>query len=239
MLKYIKWELIDYLKKNYRIYIILAIVYLLTIIILYNKTIAFPFLLKAIIIIAFIILVILNIFSCYLKGAEHTINTFKNKTFLLESMLPLSPLKLTIAKYIISMIINLSFIPILALVIYYVVGSQTVYDIFRIIKQLWAIKFPQYSFNDLLIFLSSSSLLFTSLITLSYVSLKSLYPKKDNHRIASYIITYLLFSLCTNFIKNIIGNSSLLVYSCLILLITVLSLYLTVYLITNKLEVYH
>ena len=79
MLKYIKWELIDYLKKNYRIYIILAIVYLLTIIILYNKTIAFPFLLKAIIIIAFIILVILNIFSCYLKGAEHTINTFKNK----------------------------------------------------------------------------------------------------------------------------------------------------------------
>ena len=237
MLNYIKWELIDYIKRNYILYLSFIIVYTLAYIVLFTNTTLFSETFKSIIIIAFIILLIFNIFCCFLKGTERTLNSFKNKTFLLESMIPLSSLKITIAKYLISIIINFSFIPLLLLGLICLMGNAGIKELFYLMKFLLLIDTDLYIFK-LIFLVFCYSLTFTAISTMCFVGLKCLFPSKLNPRFGTYIVTYILLSIYNNFILLICPNNSVLLLSILLLLISIISLYITVFLITDKLEIY-
>ena len=101
MFKYIKWELIDEFRRKKLLAAFVAIVYLLVLITPGDAT------LMRYLIIPITIILCGSLFLSFISGAKKTMDSYQNKTFLLESMIPLSPNKILLAKYILAIIFNL------------------------------------------------------------------------------------------------------------------------------------
>ena len=104
MSKYIKWELINEFKNKAILFGIIAVVYFLVLVVPYSDNVFSSFLY-----LAFFIIMSLTTILSFTYGANRTMNSYKNQTFLLESMIPLSPKKILLAKYILAIFFDFIF----------------------------------------------------------------------------------------------------------------------------------
>ena len=102
MANYIKWDLKDYFSNKYTLFICVGVVYLLSAILPYDST----FFLSGMIHFAFFIILYVSLVFSFIIGTKRVVDTFKKKTFLLESMIPLSVNKILLSKFILGFVIN-------------------------------------------------------------------------------------------------------------------------------------
>jgi hypothetical protein len=100
MFKYIKWDLIDEFRKKKLIIAFVALIYALVLIVPEDSTI------MRYLILPMTFILIATFLMTFISGAKKTMDSYQNQTFLLESMIPLSPNKILLAKYILPIIFD-------------------------------------------------------------------------------------------------------------------------------------
>lgn len=238
MFKYIKWELKDYFKKGYKLLALVALIYILLLIIPITKDNSNSFL-PGLIVLAYSITLMVSIFGAYFLGTVKVINTFTKKTFLLESMIPFSAKRILLAKYILGIIINTMYILILLLgiIVFFVKGLGA--DLtFELLKDFVS-SIDLVSFLKLVVSLVLTSVAFMSLVVLSYIIVKSLFPNSNNVVVgiiiaifAIYVIGYVVGVITTD-IDNIY------VYWLIYAVTSCIAYFSTTLLIERKLEIYN
>lgn len=235
MFKYIKWELINELKSKKLVLGVIAITYLLVYLLptVDNVIMNFIYLLFSIILGGTGIM-------AFFYGAQRTINTFKNKTFLLESMIPLPSSKILFAKYILAIFFNLVFciIFILGLSVIFAKANTNLIELF--INGFLQLDADGKTFIlRAFIQMISYTIAYTSIISLLYIGLKSFFPNGKGLRSISYIVGIFLLSLVQNALSNNIISANYDIITSLIMLVISLACYgASVWFIENKLEVY-
>lgn len=239
MSKYIKWELIDFFKKKKIVFIFVAALYFLLFIVPTDSTFMNYLTIPTIIVLYA---------SCVLgffAGAKKCMDSYQDKTFLLESMIPLSPNKILLAKYLLAIILNLIYL------IVFIFGLGIILhkaDISLISIILDIFKNIDVDGVELLLrlFLSmvASSVSFTAVTTLMFIALKSFFPAgKGLKAIAVVCGGFLINIIIVTFIKALFQNMNDIDYfdiiSSLIFLGTsVIYYFISVWFVKNKLEVY-
>ena len=236
MVNYIKWDLKDYFSKKYIYFICIAAIYLLSAILPYDSSL---FLFDLIHFSFFIVLYVSLVFS-FIIGTKRVIDTFKNKTFLLESMIPLSVNKILLSKLVIGFIINFlySFIGIIGLAILLFKGINiNIFELFgEIFSNITVVQFFRFCIMYILLILT-----FMSIVVLGYIIGKVIRPDGKGNRIIGVVIWFFSFY----FISYIIGriginvNYTDLTLDIIYIVSTLISFFVSSWLIENKLEIYN
>ena len=227
---YIKWDLKDYFSNKYIFFICIGAIYLLSAIIPYDSSL---FLAGLIHFSFFIILYVSLVFS-FVIGTKRVADTFKKKTFLLESN------KILLSKFIIGFIINFiySFIGIIGLAILLFKGVNI--NIFELFEELFdnitAVEFIRFCIVYIF-----SILTFMSIVVLGYVIGKVIKPDGKGNKIIGVIIWFVSFYFIGYFIGRIEIDTNYpdLVLDVIYIVITLISFFATSWLVENKLEIYN
>ena len=237
MVNYIKWELKDYLNKKTPWFITYVIVFLLFSLIPVESS----NIITNLIVLAFGALLVISSFGSFIFGTKKIIDTYRNKTFLLESMIPFPVKKLQIAKYFIGIIINIIFSLIsligIAIILCKAGNFEAVIEFFHyFFSEITFSTFIRFSILYIL-----STITFMSFIILGYILTKVMNP--NGGKINTFITTVICFLLLYFFgylIDSLeFDTLNIEIYYDLIYLITTTILYfITTWLIENKLEIY-
>lgn len=240
MFKYIKWELINEFKSKLVMFGVIAIVYLLIFIIPNSSLDANV--ITSFITLSFSIILFITFALTFIYGAKRTMDSYKNQTFLLESMIPLSPSKLLLAKYILAILFDFIFCLIFILGFAVILAKDNI-NLFQ--------NLIQYFFNTnvsmrtiiLRAFLLTitSTIAFTSFISLLFIGIKSFFPNGKGIKAISYIVGLFLLSTISDILRSSFNTSSNfdLIYSLTMIILTILCYRGSVWFIENKLEVYN
>ncbi len=240
MFKFIKWELIDEFRRKKLIYAVIAVVYLLVLITPENTSLKWYLVLP--------ITVILSgsfIFS-FMYGAKRTMDSYQNKTFLLESMIPLSPNKILLAKYILAIIFNFLYTIIFVLGLAVVMKKLDINLIKTILEALYSLEFDEWLvLVRVFILLLSSSIATTSLTTLTFLALKSIIPNGKGLAVVSFVVSAIIINFVTTvFLKDFLAAISELaladfIFSLILLGVSVAAYFASLWFVKNKLEIYN
>ena len=240
MFKYIKWEILDDLRKKKVIYGSIAIVYLLTLILpLESRVLNYLGLPLSIILYGSLVL-------SFVSGTIKIMKSYENQTFLLESMIPLSPNKILLAKYLLAIIMNVFYCLVFILGLSIILSKADVNLIkalFEIYKKLESLKSGIVLRIFFLLF--SSTTLTTSFITLVYLALKSNFPNAAGLKIISFIgggviLNVLAGEFLLKILKTLINSEIGDIYFSLILLgISAIFYFASLYFVKEKLEIYN
>lgn len=237
MSKYIKWELINEFKSKTLMFGVIIAIYLLAAILTPGDGVF-----VGLIFLAFGIIIIASSFLTFFYGANRTMDSYKKQTFLLESMIPLSPKKILLAKYILAILFNLLFCIIFVFGVSILLLKADI-DILQILSNLILhSSFEQKTaIMKLFLLTISSTISFTSLVSLVFITLKSFFPNGKAQKIISYILCFFIQYLISYLSFKIIGNSSNsnILYSIIMLVFSVVYFFGSAWLIENKLEVYN
>lgn len=238
MFKYIKWELINEIKSKKVLFGIVALVYLL-VLILPNSS---DNLLVNSIVLAFIIIFFATLALTFVYGANRTMNSYKNQTFLLESMLPLSPSKILLAKYILAILFDFVFCIIFILGLAVLLSKENI----NLIETLLQYFLQSDASTKTIIFrifflIITTTIAFTSLLTLLYIGIKSFFPNGKGLKIVSYIAGFFVLDIISSTLFRVVNSSANgdLIYSIVMLILAVICYVGSVWFIENKLEVYN
>lgn len=230
MLKYFKWELLSELKKIKGFLIALFITYFFVGITDINSANIFSVLML-------IELYVLAFCALY-YGGKRTIDTYSKKTFLLESMIPISANKLLLVKYLVAAIVSLSSC-ILLFIGFAIIGGKIDIEFFiNVMKYLIGnANFYDVLFKAFVLF-TSFSIFVTSLMTASFVLLKSVFPSLKKVKALSYVLTYLAAYIFFQIVSPLM-DGSIFTTSLIFIIGSVVCYFVTVALVENKLEVYN
>ena len=231
MLNYLKWELKNYFNNKYKWFIIIGVVFILMLFI----PIKTPNAITGLIMLAYSIIMLIAMFGAYFAGTKHAVDTFSKKTFLLESMIPVSAKKILLAKYILGIFINLVYIIIIALGVGIIlikgVGLENTFDIYKSI-------IDKLNFKTVLT-IFTSSVFFLSIVVLGFVGAKAINPGGKHDKITGFVFAFLLLYFTTYIdAENIGNNSNIYIINLIYLAISSGVYFLTAYLVENKLEIY-
>ena len=239
MFKYIKWELLNYAKKNYKIGLVLVAIFLLALVFpidLEGNLIWFPFMFSLVFLAC----------SMFFMGTKLIINTYKSKTFLLESMISYSPSKLLLSKYLIAIILNIFYGVLLLIglaILFYKVEN---FNLFAELIELLSL-FSIFDIIKLAISLVIYSVSFTSLVTMVYILSKCLNPLKRGSLVIGMIFWWIIQYIQQIILIGIIGRQVEMYFTetGIFLIVNIINLifiavyyFITVKLIQNKLEIY-
>lgn len=235
MIKYIKWELFNEFQNKKILLLIIGIVYMV-IGIIPITSIKGAFL--ELFYMAFIIILFISLFFSFIYGAKRTISSYKNKTFLLESMISSSPNKILLTKYFLAIFFNILWF---LLFLSGVLLLLFKFDI-NAIKTLIVIVFGE-DFSDIYEFIRTtflifiSTITFTSLSTFVFVSIKSYFPNFNIGSTLTFIISYFIGSIILQICMPIMNDYW--VSIILNIIFSMLCYFGTVYFVKNKFEVYN
>ena len=235
MANYIKWELKDYFSNKYMFFIGIGIVYLLSFLLPYDS----DFFLSGMIHFAFFIILYVSLIFSFIIGTKRVVDTFKKKTFLLESMIPLSVNKILLSKFVLGFLINFlySFIGILGLSILLFKGIDV--NIFELFGELFS-NITAGQFLRFCIMYILSILTFMSVVVLGYIIGKVIKPDGKGNKIIGVIVWVLIFYFIGYISGNIVSNSDNveLTLDIIYVISTLISFFASSWLIENKLEIY-
>ena len=239
MSKYIKWELINEFKSKTILLGVIASVYLLAAIL--NPGTGF---FTGCIYLGFAIIIGIAFFLTFIYGARRTMDSYKNQTFLLESMIPLSPKKLLLAKYVLAIIFDFVFCLIFIIGISIWLSKADINMLEVISRFLLNTTFEQKTIiAKTFVLIISSTIAFTSLCSLIFITLKSLFPNGKAQKIISYIICFLIQYIISYIIGKVVSQNPsinvLMIYSIVMLALSTAYFFGSAWLIENKLEVYN
>ena len=235
MVNYIKWDLKDYFSNKYVFFICVGAIYFLSAIIPYDSS----FFLSGLIHFAFFIILYVSLAFSFIIGTKRVVDTFKKKTFLLESMVPLSVNKILLSKFVIGFIINFlySFIGIVGLSILLFKGVDVnIFELFgELFSNITVIEFLRFCFMYLLAILT-----FMSVVVLGYVIARVIKPDGKGSKVIGVIIWVVSFYLIGYIVGRITYNTSNveLTLDIIYIISTLVSFFVTSWLIENKLEIY-
>jgi len=246
MFKYIKWELLSLVKKSYKLMIGVAILFLLALVMPLPEE-ADSWLLYFIYI-PFAIAVFTFYFLSFVLGTNKVVDTFRKKTFFLESMIAYSPSKILFAKYLIGIIINV-FCVIVATIgtiiaITKLTNVEVLMEVFNAFINIGIGDFMKITITFLV-----STVSFTSLVTFVYIVTKCILPNKKGSFILGIIIwwfinyfTSLVFDSIAPTSGILFFNSStvdFLIFNLISIALIGIYYFVSVKLIEHKLEVYN
>lgn len=235
MSKYIKWELKDYFSKKLLFFIGIGIIFLLTAIIPFET----DFFLGGLIHFGFFLIVFISLGFSFIIGTKRITDTFTKKTFLLESMIPLSVKKILLSKFIIGFIINFiySIIGIIGLIIILVKGGDI--NLFDIFDGLFKVFNTEYFIRFCIAYIISI-LAFMSTIVLCYIIGKVIKPNGKGSKIIAVIVWFVIFYTISYIGASMsIDTDSDLVLDLVYAITTLASYFISAMLIENKLEIYN
>ena len=235
MFKYIKWELINELKNKKLLLGVIAITYLLVYLLPASDNVIIDFLY----LLFSIILFMTGIFA-FFYGAKRTMDSFKNQTFLLESMIPLSPSKILLAKYLLAILFNFVFCAIFVLGLSVIFAKSDINLINLFIQGFLQLDADSKTFIfRAFIQMISYTIAYTSIISCLYIGLKSFFPNGKGLRGIAFVVGLFLLSLLQNILVDHLPVASFdIMTSIIMLIITIICYFGSVWFIENKLEVY-
>lgn len=236
MFKYMKWEFLEDIKNKKILFGMVGVIYLLTFLLPDSDTF-----LTGLIYLAFIFILMGSCFLSFMYGAKRTMDTYTKKTFLLESMIPLSPSKILLAKYILAILFDIIFSIVFWIGLVVILSKANVNLLEDFIEVLTHSSFDAKKAILRFCFLAiCTAIAFTSFTSFVFVGLKSFFKKARGLKIISYIISYFVLSITSNIIlKSITSTSIDIFYSFIMLVITALCFWGSVWFVENKLEIYN
>ena len=234
MFNYIKWELMNFFSSKIKFFVAIGVVYFLALVVSFDYDGFFT----RLIVLAIFIAAYLSLFGTYYMGTSYAVNTFSNKTFLLESMIPLSEKKILLAKYILGEIINfvfgiLTIIAFLIILIKDVGLGAAMEDIQTFVENMNVLNFLKI--GGLLLY---SSMAFMSLVILCFVVAKVINPGSKHEKIIGFILAFIGTYTILYIVIKLFGESNILPLYLILICITIICFYSTSYLVKEKLEVY-
>ena len=240
MSKYIKWELIDEVRRKKLIFAFIGIIYLLILIVPADSSVYGYLVLP----LSFILCG--SFFLSFIAGAKRTMESYENKTFLLESMIPLSPYKIMLAKYILAILSNLLYCLIFILGLSTIFFKADINFIKEILEGLFSLKFDEWKVLIRVFFmLLSSCISVTAVTTLMFLFIKSLFPNGKGLKIISFICSGIVMNIfMSTFLNNILDiirdvEYFDVIYSLILLLFSTALYFASVWFVKNKLEIYN
>lgn len=239
MSKYIKWELINEFKNKAILFGIIAVVYFLVLVVPYSDNVFSSFLY-----LAFFIIMSLTTILSFTYGANRTMNSYKNQTFLLESMIPLSPKKILLAKYILAIFFDFIFCILFVLGIALIFSKADVNLLGTFFKLFFNSDFDtKATLLRVFILTITSTIALTSLITLISIMLKSFFPNGKAQKVIAFAtgmsLQYMLSYATTKIFYNSAGDSMDIIYSIIMIVLSIGYYFASAWFIENKLEVYN
>ncbi len=240
MFKYIKWDLIDEFRKKKLIIAFVALIYALVLIVPEDSTI------MRYLILPMTFILIATFLMTFISGAKKTMDSYQNQTFLLESMIPLSPNKILLAKYIIAIIFNVLYCIIFILGLSVVLAKADINFIKELLEAFFSLKIDEWVvvFRVFLLLLSSS-IATTSLTTLVFLMLKSVFPNGKGLRIISFIVSGVVMNIVTSTflaeLFKLLEDSEIgdIFFSIVLLGLSTIGYFISVWFVKNKLEIYN
>ena len=235
--KFIKWELKSFFQNKKYWFLGIGIIFLLFAILPMNSS---DFL-SGLVTWLFSITMFLSVLGSFLFGAKTIVNSYKDKTFLLESMIPMPVNKTLLSKYIIGIIINLVFslVTILGVIVLFVKGGE-IKLLFDIIKTLVK-EIDLVSILRLGVLYILSTVFFLSFVVLGFITVKVINPNAKGSKILGFIGWFIMlytYGYIMGSITEVAFNSDYITdLFCLVL--TTISFFSTSWLIENKLEIYN
>lgn len=237
MFKYIKWELINEMKSKAILFGLIAVIYLLVLILPSSDSV-----IMTCIYMIFTIILLLTLLMAFIYGAKRTMDSYKNQTFLLESMIPLSPSKILLAKYILAIVFDFLFCLIFVLGFAVIFSKANINLLEEIVQYYFKADFDTKTVIARMFLLTiSSTIAYTSLTSFIFIGLKSFFQNGKALKIISYVVSYIIFSLISTSLTksyDLIANYDL-IFSLIMIIITIICYGGSVLLIENKLEVYN
>lgn len=236
MFNYLKWELKDYILGKYKWFITIFVTLLLFVILPYEK----DGLITGLLALMVSIITLVSMFSAYFAGAKYTVDTFNKKTFLLESMIPISAKKLLVGKYLLGIIINAIYILILiAIILAFTIKGIGIEDTFEVLKQVVKLADIEDVVNYIIL-LICTSMAFFSIVILAFVGAKVINPNGKHDKILGFILAViLLYTVAYVITTTSTINESFIAADITYIVISVIAFYITAHLIENKLEIYN
>ena len=240
MFKYIKWELIEEVRKKKLLIVCAAIIYFL-VLITSNEATLMKYLVLP------MIIILLGSFSlAFSSGARKTMDSYQNKTFLLESMIPLSPNKILLAKYILGIILNIIYSIIFIIGLAIILKKADIDLIKEIIDTLYSLDFNEWLvLIRLFVLIISSSITATSLTTCVFLGLKSIFPNGKGLKTIAYIVTVILVTfVASTFLVDLIRSMAQskyfdIYFSILLLAFATVGYFGSLWFVKNRLEIYN
>lgn len=236
MFNYIKWELKNEIKTKILAIAIIAFIFIFVFLFPASDNI-----LNTFCYIAFTFIMIITLIMTYLYGVKKTMDSYSNQTFLLESMIPLSPKKILAAKYLLAIIYDIIFYIIFILGLAIILDKADINFFNEIINFIFDTDFDAKKvFIRICILLLSSTIAFTALINLVFIAIKSLIPKmKITKLIALFIGSFIMFSICELYGDITSGQLSDYVFSLVMIILSTICFFATSWFTENKLEIYN
>ena len=240
MFKYIKWELLDEFRKKKLLLGCVAIIYILVLILSREST------LIRYLILPMIIILLGSLSLAFSSGAKKTMDSYQNKTFLLESMIPLSPNKILLAKYILAIILNIIYSIVFIIGLAIILKKADINLIKEILDALYSLDFDEWLILiRFFVLLISASIAATSLTTLVFLALKSVFPNGKGLKTISYIVTVVLVTFISGtFLADLFRSMAQseyydIYFSILLLGAATAGYFGSLYFVKNKLEIYN
>lgn len=239
MFSYIKWELKDFFKKGYKLFIFIIAIYLLYLILPMNSKEAGSNPLVGLVALLFALILMGTLLGSYFVGTFKVNKSFTKKTFLLESMIPIPPKKILLAKYLFGILINLFYLLTGLLGIIFIsikgVGLENTFEGLKVILE----NLDFVVFLKLAVTLFLTSLTFMSAVVLFFVLIKSIFPKSNN-LVVGVILTIVTFYLIVFYANMLVDfrEINIYVYWAVFAGISAVDYFLTSLLIERKLEIY-
>lgn len=235
--KFIKWELKNFFQNKKYWFLGIAVVYLLFIII----PIESDNFLSGLITWLFSIIMFLSILGSFFFGAKTIVNSYKEKTFLLESMIPMPVNKTLLSKYIIGIIINIVFsiVTIAGVLVLFIKGGEIklLFDLIKaLVKEIDIITILRLGILYIL-----STIFFLSFVVLGFITVKVINPNGKGSKILGFIGWFIIlytYGFIMGSINEIAFNSDY-ITDLVCLVLSVISFFTTSWLIENKLEIYN
>ncbi|MBR4672567.1 MAG: hypothetical protein IKO78_05165 [Bacilli bacterium] len=240
MFNYIKWELKDFLKKGYKLFLFVIAIFVLFLILPIDAKSSGSNPLIGLVTLLYSLIFMASLFGSYFVGTYKVNKSFNKKTFLLESMIPISAKKILLAKYLFGILINLFYLltALLALIIFVIkgVGLENTFEGLKFLFE----NLDLVVFLKLAVTLFITSLTFMSSVVLFYVLIKCIFPKSNNWIVGIIltIITIYILSFYSNTFVDL-REVSIYAYWAVFLGISAVCYWITSYLIENKLEIYN
>ena len=236
MFNYLKWELKDYFNRNLKWFIVALIIYALILIIPFED----KGLISGLVALGYMIVIMVALLGTYFAGTKHAVDTFSRKTFLLESMIPISSKKILLTKYLLGIIIN--FIYLFLVIIGFLVVIMKgigVENTFEGLKKIIEFTDPIKFFEGVTLLICSSTA-FLSVVVLCFVGAKAMNPNNKHDKILGFILAVITLYVVSYIISSILnGSTSVYLTDLVFLIIALISFFLTTNLVENKLEIYN
>ena len=240
MFNYIKWELRDFFKKGYKLFLFVIAIFILFLILPMNSESGSNNPLIGLVGLLYSLIFMAALLGSYFVGTFKVNKSFNKKTFLLESMIPIPAKKILLAKYLFGILINLFYLltALVALLLLIIkgVGLENTFEGLKILFE----HLDFVVFIKLAVTLFITSLTFMSIVVMFYVLIKSIFPKSNN------IIVGIILTIVTIYILSFYSSTfvdlrevSIYAYWAVFLGISAVCYFITSYLIENKLEIYN